>query len=327
MPKKTRPRRGTLQYYPRKRARRIYSRTSHWPDTSDTVLLGFAGWKAGMTHIQTIDNNQKSKTFGKPITIPVTVIDSPSLFCCGFRLYKSSPDSCSFSVGEQWADNLPKNLHKKIGKFSKKPKCDKTEYDNITLIVSTQPEKGNVRKKKPEVFEIGIGGEKEKKLEYAKSVLGKEIKVSDVFKAGEYIDASAVTKGHGFTGPVKRFGIKIQTRKNEQHHRHVGCTGSETPGKMDWRTPAAGQHGFHNRTEFNKRIILIDNEPKKINPKDGFIGYGPIRGTFMLVEGSVPGPRKRLIRVRKAVRITKVVPVEVKHISTESKQGTRKIVR
>jgi len=281
-----------------------------------------------MTHIQTVDNNQKSKTFGKPITLPVTVIDAPSLFVCGFRFYKTSSScSCLLPVGEKWADNLPKNLHMKIGKFSKKPKSDIKDYDNITLIVSTQPEKGSMKKKKPEVFELGIGGENEKKAEYANSILGKEIKANDIFKPGEYVDASGVTKAFGFTGPVKRFGIHVQTRKNEKHHRHVGCTGSETPAKMDWRTPAAGQHGFHNRTEFNKRVLIIDNDPKRVNPKDGFIGYGPLKGTFILVEGSVPGTRKRLIRIRRSVRLKKVVPIEIKHISVASKQGGRQIIR
>jgi large subunit ribosomal protein L3 len=277
-----------------------------------------------MTHIQFIDNNPKSKTYGKPITKPVTVIDAPSLFVCGFRFFKAS-SSGFFSVAEKWADNLPKILHKKIGKFSKKPKKETNDFDYISLIVSTQPEKGGIKKKKPELFEIGIGGEKDKKLEYANSVLGKEIRAEDVFKPGEFVDASAVTKGYGFTGAVKRFGIKIQTRKDQQMHRHVGSIGSTVPRKVDWRVPQAGQYGFFNRTEFNKRIVLIDNDPKKINPRGGFLGYGLLKGSYILVEGSVPGPRKRLIRLRKAIRTTKMIPVDVKYISKESKQGTRKI--
>jgi large subunit ribosomal protein L3 len=330
MPKRTRPRRGSLQYWPRKRTARIYSRTSHWPAYDEAKPLGFAGWKAGMTHVQIVDNNPKSKTYGKTITKPVTVIDSPSLFVCGFRFYSCSasshvPSSASFVAAEKWADNLPKNIHKKIGKFSKKPKHETNNYDDIKLIVATQPEKGSVKKKKPEVFELGIGGEKGKKLEYANRILGKEIKAEDVFKPGEYADVSAVTKGYGFTGAVKRFGIRIQGRKDKQRHRHPGSIGSQGLRKVDWRVPQAGQYGFFNRTEFNKRIILIDNNLKKINQKGGFLGYGMIKGPFILVEGSVPGPRKRLIRLRRAVRTTKVIPVDIKYISTGSKQGTRNI--
>jgi len=324
MPKRTKPRRSSLQYWPRSRARRIYSRTSYWPSSSETKPLGFAGWKAGMTHIQVVDNNPKAKTYGRTITKPVTVLDSPSLFVCGFRFYKHAP-SGSFSTGEKWSDSLPKNLHKKIGKFSKKP-SEIRDFDNIMLIVSSQPEKSGIKKKKPELFEIAIGGAKEKKLEYANAILGKELKAEDVFKPGEFVDVSGVTKGHGFTGPVRRHGVKIQGRKDKQRRRHPGSMGAQGTGKMDWRIPQAGQYGFLNRTEFNKRIALIDNDAKKIIPKGGFLGYGLIKGPFILVEGSVPGSRKRLIRLRKSTRETKIVPADIKYISIESKQGGRKIV-
>ncbi|MEM7819850.1 MAG: 50S ribosomal protein L3 [Candidatus Aenigmatarchaeota archaeon] len=320
MPRRTRPRRGSLQYWPRKRARRIYSRTSHWPNVSETKPLGFAGWKAGMTHVQIIDTNTNSPTYGKFIARPVTIIDAPSLFVCALRFYKKSPSL--HVVSEEWCDKIPKDLELKrktnIGKQTKK---DNKDFDDVRLIVSTQPAKSGMKKKKPEIFEIAVGGDKEKKYEYAKSILGKEIKIEDVFRPGEFVDVSAVTKGHGYTGTVKRFGIRIQTRKDKQMHRHPGSIGSTVPRKVDWRVPMPGQYGFFNRTEYNKRIIMIDNDPKKITPKGGFIGYGLIKGSYILIEGSVPGPRKRLIRLRKSVRTQKVVPVDVKYISTESKQG------
>src|SRR3990167_4098018 len=113
MPKRTRPRHGSLQYWPRKRAKRIVTRTRHWAPSKDAKPLGFAGWKAGMTHVQLIDQNSKSPTFGKTIVRPVTVLDAPSLFVAAIRFY-----SASKSVGEKWA-KLPKDVKLKLKMNSK----------------------------------------------------------------------------------------------------------------------------------------------------------------------------------------------------------------
>ena len=151
-------------------------------------------------------------------------------------------------------------------------------------------------------------------------MLGKALDAKDVFKPGEFVDVSAVTKGSGYTGAVKRYGIRIQTRKDKQMHRHVGSIGSTVPRHIDWRVPMAGQYGYLTRTEFGKRIIEMSDDAKKVTPKGGFVGYGNVK-SYLLVEGSVPGPSKRLIRLRKSVRSAKVAPVDVRYVSTESKQG------
>jgi large subunit ribosomal protein L3 len=316
MPHRNRPRRGTLQYWPRKRAKRIYPRTSHWPESKESRALGFAGWKAGMTHVQLIDNNSKSPTYGKTITKAVTILDAPSLFVCAFRAYKKAPSGLR-CMGEKWA-TVPKEVHIEKKMHPAKKVFDAKDMDEITLLVATQPQKSGMRKKKPEFFEIGIGGDK--KMEYAESVLGKEIHAKDVLKQGEFVDVSAVTKGFGYTGPVKRFNIRIQTRKDKQMHRHVGSIGSTVPRHVDWRVPQAGQHGFHARTEFSKRVVMFDDDAKKVIPNGGFVGYGILK-SFIMIEGSVPGPRKRLVRLRKSVRKAVMMPVDVKFISQESKQG------
>lgn len=317
MTKRGHPRRGSLQYWPRKRAKRIYPRINWNGLSSEKVMpLGFAAWKAGMTHITYTDPNSKSPTFGKVISKSVTVLDCPSLFVCGIKFYKKAVNGY-IVVGEKWTDKLPKGLKLRLGKSSKKI----GDFTEIRLIVATQPEKSGMKKTGSDIFEMGIGGELSEKTKYAESVLGKEISIKDIFRPGDFIDVSAVTKGHGFTGPVKRFGIRIQTRKDKQMNRHVGSIGPTTPRKVDWRVPAAGQHGFHTRTEFNKRVIMIGDDPKKVIPDGGFLSYGIIPQSFILVEGSVPGHRKRLILLRKGFRLQKYEPVEVKHISLDSKQG------
>ncbi|MCK5630480.1 MAG: 50S ribosomal protein L3, partial [Nanoarchaeota archaeon] len=64
------------------------------------------------------------------------------------------------------------------------------------------PSLTGIGKKKPEMFEIAVGGNKEDQLNYAKSMLGKEINVADVFKGGQQLDIHAITKGKGVQGPV-----------------------------------------------------------------------------------------------------------------------------
>lgn len=322
MPARKRPRRGSLQYYPRKRARRVYPRINFSEDMrrgiKGIVPLIFAGYKAGMTQVQIAKGN-------KVETIAATVLDAPPLFVCGIRFY--GKDYTGLKVlGETWAKNIPRELEleRKIGKGIGKKDFDfeksKDKVSEIRLIVCTQPKKSGMHKKKPELFEVGLSGNVDEQYKYATEILGKELKVSDVFRPGEYCDVTAITKGHGYTGAVKRFGIKIQGRKDEQHHRHPGSIGSTVPRKVDWRVPMPGQYGFFQRTEHNKRIIMIDDDPSKVNPKGGFVNYGLVKGTFVLVEGSVPGPKKRLIFLRKPLRMKKYEPVEVKYISQESQQ-------
>jgi len=319
MPKRTKPRAGSLQFWPRKRARRIYPRTNYWAKSKETVPLGFAGWKAGMTHVQLTENNKNSKLYGKIITKSVTILDSPSLLVCGVRYYKKTHDGLK-SIGEKWIEKLPKEVKLNTGNKKSSKEIHMEDVHDVTLIVSTQPSKSGMHKKKTDVFEMGVGGELSKKIPYAESLLGKEIGAKDVLKPGEFVDISAITKGHGYTGPVKRFGIRIQTRKDQQHHRHAGSIGGVVPRKVDWRVPLPGQYGFFTRTEFNKKILMID-EGAKANPKGGFVGYGVVPKTFVMIEGSIPGPRKRLIRIRKSVRKKIVSPVEISYISLESKQG------
>ncbi|MEM2666661.1 MAG: 50S ribosomal protein L3, partial [Candidatus Bathyarchaeia archaeon] len=80
----------------------------------------------------------------------------------------------------------------------------------------------------------------------------------------------------------------------------------------------------HQRTEYNKRILKIGMDGKEITPKGGFIRYGIVRGPYMLIEGSVPGPEKRPIKLRYPARPPKETPEappQITYISLESPQG------
>ena len=315
MPYRKRPTRGSRAFYPKKRARRIYPRIRSWPKLKEAKPLGFAGYKAGMTHAMLTDTNPNSKTKGQQISRSVTVLECPPISVFGFRCYTNN--KTSFDV---FSDTTNKNLPRKL-KISKQPKKLEDQFNKLPKIISkinlichTNP----LFKKKPEVFEIALGGSLDEQLKYVKEILGKDIKVSDILKEGELIDVISVTKGHGFQGPVKRFGIKVIGRKMQQMERHVGSLGQNVPGKVRWTIPQAGQLGFQTRTEFNKRVIKITDGLKM---KGGFVNYGDVSGDCVLVEGSVPGPRKRLVRLRLAIRPKKSYPSDVKYISLESKQG------
>ncbi len=308
----SKPKRGSRAFYPRKRARRIYPR-QNFVNIREGVL-GFAGYKAGMTHVMALDNYSNSPTYGMKVAIPVTVIEVPPLSVFGFRVYTKTYDGLKV-LTDVYADKLDKKLQRKItlgkGKIpeTKADDVDVEKAEEVRLLVHTNPP----FKKTPEIFEIGLGGGIETQLETAKSLLGNPLNVEDIFKEGDYVDVTAVTKGHGFEGPVKRFGIKLHGRKMKQMHRHVGVLGARRLGRILPTVPAAGQHGFQTRTEFNKLILKIV-EADEINPKGGFPHYGLVKNKALLIKGSVPGPQKRLIRLRHAIRKHKPEKLEVKQI-------------
>ncbi len=196
----------------------------------------------------------------------------------------------------------------------------------VRVVTYTQPYLiTGVPKKVPDVMEHKIGGNVEEALEYAISKLGGEIKVSEVFDEGAIIDVIAVTKGKGFQGPVKRWGVITLDAKHARSskHRRVGNLGPWNPHHVRWTVPQAGQMGFHQRTEYNKRLIKIGENGEEITPKGGFLHYGVIRTQYVLIAGSVPGPVKRLVRMRDAIRPPKAQfdGVNIVYVSTTSKQG------
>ena len=324
MPKVKRPTRGSMGFYPRKRARRSYPRIKSWPKAKEAKPLGFAGYKAGMTHAVVVDTNTNSRTKGQLISKPVTVIDCPPLSVFGFRAY-SDTTSGKRTFTHVLAEKVDKNLARKFNVPKKSTTAEQLKKvdDNadkisgIMLLCHTRPP----FKKKPAVFEVALGGTNEEQVKYAKEMLGKEINVSDIFAAGDFMDVFGVTKGKGWTGPVKRFGIRIQGRKHEHMHRKSAPKGQKEPGKVRPTIPQAGQFGYFSRCELNKRLLKIA-KPEEADVKGGFLRYGKVKGSAVVIEGSVPGPTKQLIRLRMPIRPRKTkFPVDMRYMSLESKQG------
>ncbi|MEM1578881.1 MAG: 50S ribosomal protein L3 [Archaeoglobaceae archaeon] len=326
--KEHRPKRGSLAFSPRKRASRIVPRIRSWPECREVRVQGFAGYKAGMTHIVMIDDRKNSLTYGEEVVIPVTVIETPPMKVAGVRVYRETKYGLQIAK-EVWAENLDSYLGRRVKIPKKKFDVEalKTvEGSEVRVITYTQPYLlTGVPKKVPDVMEQKVGGSFKEALDYAISKLGKEISISEVFKEGSIVDVSAITKGKGFEGVVKRWGVITMNAKHARSSkgRRVGTLGPWTPHRIRWTVPQYGQMGFHQRLEFNKRIVKIGNNGEEITPAGGFPHYGVVKNHYVLISGTVPGTVKRLVRIRDAIRPPKAefVGVNVVYVSTSSKQG------
>ncbi|MCL2864140.1 MAG: 50S ribosomal protein L3 [Lachnospiraceae bacterium] len=147
----------------------------------------------------------------------------------------------------------------------------------------TKAEKGHFDK-------AGISGKRfvrEFRFENAEEyTLAQELK-ADVFEVGDKIDATAVSKGKGFQGVIKRYGFGRGPKTHgSKHHRHHGSSGSGTdPGKVVKGKKMPGQMGNKKITVQNLEVVRVD-----------------VENNLLLVKGSVPGPKKSLITIKESVK-------------------------
>jgi len=310
------PRRGSLQFWPRRRAKSETPRIRSWVGAKSNNVLGFAGYKAGMTHILHKDNSS-STTKGEIINNAVTIIECPPLRPLCLRFYKNSENG--FKIA---ADVYARDTNKELIRQTTQQKDAKEipiDYDFVRLIVYTQPHLAGFGKKKPDIFEMGIGYEKND-VESLRKLLEKDIKISSVFKIGQFLDVHSVTKGKGFQGTVKRFGVPIRQHKAEKTKRGIGTLGPWHPRRVRFSVPQSGKMGYHLRTEYNKWAIVISDDASKVNPKGGFMHYGFVKNEYIALKGSIPGPNKRMVIITEPIRQKKTLMPEIKYISQESKQ-------
>jgi large subunit ribosomal protein L3 len=331
MADKHHPKRGSAGYSPRKRAKSHIARFSSWPESEgEPRIQGFAGYKAGMTHAFIRDYRKESTTAGQEVSIPVTIIEVPAMKVVAIRLYRSTPYGLE-SMTEFWTKKLAKELTErvmapnKVKSLKKLDKIDLAEVEDVRVIAVTQPKLiSGVPKKIPDVMELRVGGtDLQARIDYAKGLMGKEIEIGDFVTEGQMIDVIAITKGKGFQGAPKRWGIKLLHHKDSKHRRKVGAMGPWRPHYVMSTVPLAGQVGYHQRTEYNKRVLRIGEDGSEITPSGGFLHYGDVRNKWVMIHGSVPGSSKRLIRFRDPSRFKgeAVGEVEIPYISTASKQG------
>ena len=407
-------RRGSMGFSPRKRARSEVPHIKAWPEVDGAPRLqGFAGYKAGMTHAMIVDYRKTSTTANKLVRIPVSVVEVPPMRILAVRFYETTPYGYNI-LTEVMADDvdprlanrfpLPKNKTPAEDRLKEiREKYSAGEIADVRVLANTQPAAVSaIPKKTPEVMEIRVGGGSiEERIEYSANILGKTVSITKFSETGDMCDVLAVTKGKGFQGPVKRWGVKLLTHKNSKHRRATGNTGPFTPGYIRNTVPLAGQTGYHQRTEFNKRVVKVvrvqdqikaamekgkdakraaelfkdldisdnswkgdatyvwqtaegedrywtwNDHPGKrsnngntrtkkpkipqsplddgISPNGGFLNYGDLTTDYVLIHGSIPGPTKRMVRLRNPIRsqFTEKIaePPKLIFISRESKQG------
>ena len=338
MPQPSRPRKGSMGFGPRTRSTSEVPRVRSWPDDDGSpALQGFAGYKAGMTHVVMVNDEANSPREGMEESIPVTVVETPPMRAVAVRAYEDTPYG-SQPVTEVWASEFHEDLDRVLDLPAENTFEEDSEallslvedgaVDDIRVITHTVPgELKNVPKKKPDVMETRVGGGSiQERADFALSVLeeGGEHAFGDVFRAGEYIDASGITKGKGTQGPVKRWGVQKRKGKHARQgwRRRIGNLGPWNPSRVRSTVPQQGQTGYHQRTELNKRLIDFD-EGDDASVDGGFVNYGEVNGHYALVKGSLPGPNKRLLRFRPAIRPNDQprLDPEVRYVSTASNQG------
>ena len=129
---------------------------------------------------------------------------------------------------------------------------------------------------------------KEFKLEGEYSVKD-EIK-ADIFEAGDKIDATAIAKGKGFQGAIKRHGqSRGPMAHGSKYHRHAGSNGScSTPSRVFKGKKMPGHMGGKQVTTQNLEVVRVDAEKN-----------------LLLIKGAVPGPKKSLVTIKESVKAGK----------------------
>jgi large subunit ribosomal protein L3 len=297
------PRKGSLQFWPRKRVSKFLPSVNWKAINSGKSIKGFIGYKAGMFSSEVKDLTPNSMTKDKRIIIPSTIIECPSMKIFSIRFYKYGK-----VAKEVLAEHIDKELKKKV-KLPKQGKNNSEhlkaeDYEDVSIIAYSQVKKTNI-KKTPDMTEIGLKGSIEEKLNFIKNHLNKDISIEDVFSQGVNVDVRGLTTGKGLCGPVKRFGITLKSHKSEKGVRRPGSLGPWHPARVTFRAPMAGQLGMFTRVHYNQKILSIVKSEEAEKQLNGIKNYGDVKTDYIILYGSVQGPAKRQILITSPLRISK----------------------
>jgi len=291
----------------------------------------------------------------------VTIVETPPMVVVGVVGYLETPrglrtlttvwaehlsEECRRRFYKNWYQSKRKAFTKYAKKFSNDPASIENELNRmkkycqvIRVIAHTQIRKVKLRQKKAHIMEVQVnGGSVAEKVDFAKSLFEKQVPVSAVFAQDELIDVLGVTKGHGVEGVITRWGVTRLPRKTHRGLRKVACIGAWHPARVGFTVARAGQHGYHHRSEVNKKIYRIgaagdekscmteaDLTEKSITPLGGFPHYGVVNEDWLMIKGALVGTKKRVLTLRKSLLThTSRVALEkinLKFIDTSSKFG------
>jgi len=369
---------------PRKRTKHHRGRIRSFPRdkvTDKPFLTAFMGYKAGMTHVLREVDKPGSKLHKRETVEAVTIIECPPMNVVGVVGYVNTPRGLR-TLTTVWTTHLNESVKRRFYKNwyrSKKKAFDRyarrVADDNnkdrdaelarlkkhahvIRLLAHTQIRLVKLRQKKAHLIEIQInGGDVSAKVDYAKALFERQISVGSVFSVDEHIDILGVTKGHGYSGVINRWGVARLPRKTHRGLRKVACIGAWHPARVAFQISRAGQYGYHHRTEINKKIYRMgagskpaagvgeDGKPKQaeadkknastasdlteksITPLGGFVQYGEVNEDFVMIKGGVVGVVKRVLTLRKTLvpqtsyASREKASIAIKFIDTSSKFG------
>ena len=182
---------------------------------------------------------------------------------------------------------------------TQKKTSEKEGYQAVQLGFEDVPER---KLTKPEMGHLNKAGVSPKKylrefdLENAAELNIGDIVKADTFKAGDFVDVTGISKGHGYQGVIKRHGAH---RLKETHgsgpvHRHAGSMGSSTdPSRIFKGKIGAGHMGVDQVTVQNLDVVKVDADLNLI-----------------AVRGAVPGPKGGLVLIKSTVKTHRVKNVE-----------------
>jgi len=313
-----------------------------------------------MTHVVRDLDKPGSKMHKKEILEAVTIVETPPMYVVGVVGYIETPRGLK-ALGTVWAQHLGDDVRRRFYKrwyaskkkaftqYAKKYTEKKQEIEAdlarlkkycsiVRVIAHTQVKKIGIQQK-AHMMEIQVnGGTPQQKVDFAVSLFERSVPVDAVFSQNDMIDVLGVTKGHGFEGVTTRWGTRRLPRKTHKGLRKVACIGAWHPARVSFAVARAGQHGYHHRTELNKKIYRIgkgddktngatefDLTHKKITPMGGFHHYGVVDEDFLMLKGCTVGIRKRPLTLRKSLlnhtSRSSLEKVALKFIDTSSKFG------
>lgn len=310
------PHAGSMAFYPRVRAASIIPKFTSFGNVAKDIKgckpLCFFAIKAGSTFVMGKNAKKGASSYGQEISVPVTIIETPDLKVVGARFYKghsvNAGKAAAFEFTHQDTDFKKRVTGKKqkIAPVLEDALKNKDKADSLALIAMVNYKATGVGQKKPVIVEIPLTGTYDEQIAYLKEKFNKVISVDEVFKADDYLDVKSITTGYGTTGVVERFNVKIQRRKANKSQRHVGSINPWNPSTIMFTVARAGQYGFHNRTESNKKLLMIDSDITKVNRKGGFKNYGVLKNKYVIVAGSTPGTTNRVVVLRHTTRPQKL---------------------
>lgn len=355
-----------MGFLPKKRTKHHTGRIRSFPRDNDPSvaphLTAFRGFKAGMTHVVRAVDRPGALMHKREVVDAVSVIETPPMVVVGVVGYVETPQGLR-SLTTVFAQHLSDEFKRRV--YKNWYRCKKKAYTKYALkyakdggkeieheleriksfcsvvrvIAHSQVSKLNLRVKKAHIMEIQVnGGDTAAKVNFAKDLFEKEVRVDTVFAKDEQIDIIGVTKGCGFEGVTTRWGVTRLPRKTHRGLRKVACIGSWHPSRVATTVPRAGQDGYFHRTEMNKKIYRMgtkgdeascsteaDLTKKSITPMGGFVRYGEVREDWIMVKGGVVGVKKRPLILRKALMKHSsrfhLENIDIKFIDTSSKLG------